>query len=171
MEREMVDFFAVARAEIPDLLFVILTQADRAPALAALSDRGIDPNDYRITSAPAGEIGRYLAAADVGLCFIRPCLSKIASSPTKLGEYLAAGLPVMSGPGIGDVDEILSADGVGVLLPEFSAEAYRAATQRVRDLIADPGTSQRCRRIARERLSLEGVGIARYDRMYRRLAQ
>ena len=33
-----------------------------------------------------------LAMADAGLSFIKPCLSKLASSPTKLAEYLAAGL-------------------------------------------------------------------------------
>jgi glycosyltransferase involved in cell wall biosynthesis len=171
MEREMVDFFQVARTEIPDLLFVVLTQADRTPAIAALESQGVDPADYRITSAPADEMGRYLAAADLGICFIRPCLSKIASSPTKLGEYLAAGLPVVSGAGIGDVDELLSADGVGAIVPEFQAPAYRAAARRLGEMLGRPETAQRCRALAHDHLSLEEVGIPLYDRMYRRLAE
>jgi glycosyltransferase involved in cell wall biosynthesis len=170
MEQEMVDFFAAARDEIPGLLFVVVTQADREPALAALAARGIGPEDFRITSSGPGEIGRYLAAADAGISFIRPCLSKISSSPTKIGEYLGAGLPVVSGTGIGDVDELLSADGAGVLVKEFGDEAYRAAARRVAELVADDRTRGRCRELAHRELSLDEVGVPRYDRMYRRLA-
>ena len=171
MEREMVDFFAAAREVLPGLLFVIVTQADREPALAALRRRGIGPDDFRITSAAPGEIGRYLSAADAGISFIRPCFSKISSSPTKIGEYLGAGLPVISGTGIGDVDELLSSDGAGVLVPEFSDAAYRAAAGRIGELIADERTRLRCRELARRELSLDEVGIPRYDRLYRQLAR
>jgi hypothetical protein len=170
MEREMVDFFAAARKRIPDLLFAIVTQADREPAVAALRARGIDPADFRITSAAPGEIGRYLAAADAGIAFIRPCLSKISSSPTKIGEYLGGGLPVVSGTGIGDVDRLLARDGVGVLVPSFGDDAYTNAAARLAELIADPETSRRCRDLAERELSLVSVGIPRYDKVYRALA-
>src|SRR4051794_40562620 len=170
MEQEMVDFFAVARDVLPELLFVVVTQADREPALAALAARGIGAEDFRITSSPPGEIGRYLAAADAGISFIRPCLSKISSSPTKIGEYLAAGLPVLSGPRIGDLDELLSAPGVGVLLPEFNTAAYGDAAVRLRELLSDTQTAERCRALARGELALDSVGIPRYDGVYRRLA-
>ena len=171
MEKEMVDFFATARDELPDLLFVVLTQADREPALQALAARGIDHADFRITSAAPGEIGRYLAAADAGIAFIRPCFSKISSSPTKIGEYLAAGLPVVSGTGIGDVDALLSQDGVGALISHFGEPEYRAAAKRLAALIADDRAPERCRALAERELSLEDVGIPRYDRMYRHLAE
>jgi glycosyltransferase involved in cell wall biosynthesis len=167
MEEEMVDFFAAARAELPGLLFVVVTQADRAPVVDAFERHGIPESDYRITSSPAEGIGRYLAAADAGIAFIRPVLSKISSSPTKVGEYLAAGLPVLSGPRIGDLDQLLSAPGVGVLLPEFNAEAYRDAAKRVRALLEDPQTADRCRALARDQLALDTVGIPRYDAVYR----
>jgi glycosyltransferase involved in cell wall biosynthesis len=170
MEQEMTDFFAVAREEIPGLLFVIVTQADREPVLSALASRGIEGEDFRITSSPPGEIGRYLAAADAGISFIRPCLSKISSSPTKIGEYLGAGLPVVSGTGIGDVDELLSTDGTGVLVNQFNEAAYRDAARRLAELVADRGTGERCRRLAHRELSLAEVGIPRYARVYERVA-
>jgi glycosyltransferase involved in cell wall biosynthesis len=170
MEQEMVEFFAVARSVIPELLFVIVTQADREPAEAALAQQRIGRDDFRITSAAPGQIGRYLAAADAGIAFIRPCLSKISSSPTKVGEYLGAGLPVVSGRGIGDVDQLLSSDAVGVLVDDFGEPAYRAAARRLAELIAEPDTGERCRDLAHKELSLREVGIPRYDDVYRRLA-
>jgi hypothetical protein len=77
---------------------------------------------------------------------------------------------VVSGTGIGDVDELLSTDGTGVLVTEFGDDHYRAAAIWMAELIADDGTPARCRALAHRELSLEDVGIARYDRMYRRLA-
>jgi glycosyltransferase involved in cell wall biosynthesis len=170
MEQEMVDFFVAAREHVPGLLFLILTQADREPALQALAARGVGQADYRIAQAPPGEIGRYLAAADAGISFIRPCLSKISSSPTKIGEYLAAGLPVISGTGIGDVDALLSDGTTGVLITEFGAPGYRTAAVRMAELIADPQTRGRCQELARRELSLETVGIPRYETVYGRIA-
>jgi glycosyltransferase involved in cell wall biosynthesis len=170
MEREMADFVAAARRSEPDLLFLIVTQADPAPMLRELDRCGIGPGDYRVLRAEPEEIGRYLAAADAGLSFVRPCFSKISSSPTKIGEYLAAGLPVVSTAGIGDVDALLGDNRVGALVEDFSPQAYEAAVDTVRELREDPGTRQRCAAVARENLSLREVGIPRYDALYRHLA-
>jgi hypothetical protein len=171
MEAEMVEFFAAAREEIPGLVFVIVTQADREPALSALRACDIDAGDFRITRSAPGEIGRFLAAADAGIAFIRPCLSKISSSPTKIGEYLAGGLPVVSGRGIGDVDELLESGRVGVLLDGFAREHYGAAARALRPMLGDAATAERCRRVARDELSLESVGIPRYAAVYRALGR
>jgi glycosyltransferase involved in cell wall biosynthesis len=170
MEREMADFVAVARRSEPDLLFLIVTQADPAPMLSELDRCGIGPDDYRVLRAEPEEIGRYLAAADVGLSFVRPCFSKISSSPTKIGEYLAAGLPVVSTAGIGDVDALLRDNRVGALVGDFSTGTYEAAVGTVRELREDPGTRMRCATVARENLSLREVGVPRYDALYRQLA-
>jgi glycosyltransferase involved in cell wall biosynthesis len=170
MEREMADLVAVARRSEPELLFLIVTQADPAPMLAELDRCGIGPDDYRILRAEPEEIGRYLAAADIGLSFVKPCFSKISSSPTKIGEYLAAGLPVISTAGIGDVDALLRDNRVGALVGDFSTPAYEAAVDAVRELREDPGTRQRCAAVARQSLSLHEVGIPRYDALYRRVA-
>lgn len=170
MEREMADFVATARRSEPELLFLIVTQADPAPMLSELGRCGIGPDDYRVLRSEPEEIGRYLAAADAGLSFVRPCFSKISSSPTKIGEYLAAGLPVVSTAGIGDVDALLRDNRVGALVGDFSPQAYEAAVGTLRELHEDPGTRQRCTTAARENLSLGEVGIPRYDALYRRLA-
>jgi glycosyltransferase involved in cell wall biosynthesis len=170
MEREMADFVAVARRAEPELLFLVVTQADPAPILRELDRHGIGPADRRTLRAEPDEIGRYLAAADAGLSFVKPCFSKISSSPTKIGEYLAAGLPVVSTAGIGDVDALLRDNRVGALVGDLSTEGYEAALAALRELRADPGLRQRCAGVAQRQLSLREVGIPRYDALYRRLA-
>lgn len=170
MEREMADFLSVARRSEPDLLFVILTQADPEPMLRELERRGIGPGDYRVLRAEPGDVGRYLAAADVGLSFVKPCFSKISSSPTKIGEYLAAGLPVVSTAGIGDVDSLLCDNAVGALVRDLSTPGYEATVEGLRKLREDPALRRRCATLAREKLSLRDIGIPRYDALYGRLA-
>jgi Methyltransferase domain len=97
-----------------------------------------------------------------------PSPSKLASSPTKIGEYLAAGLPVISTAGIGDVDEQLA--DAGVILRELSADGYREAAHRLALLIGDAATRERCVEIAERQLSLDRVGIPAYEALYAYLA-
>ena len=170
LEREMVDFFAEARKARPDLLFLVLTQSDRAIIEAEFARAGIEAEDYRVTRVPPERVGQYLSVAEFGLSFVRPCFSKISSSPTKIGEYLAAGLPVVSTVGIGDVDQLLEGQDVGVLVRTLDDPGYRSATQAVLALAADPQARERCRRVADEALSLDEVGIPRYDLLYRTVA-
>jgi len=170
LEREMVDFFATARQQRPDLVFLVLTQSDQAIIEGEFARVGAGADDYRVLRVAPEEVGRYLSAAEFGLSFVRPCFSKISSSPTKIGEYLAAGLPVVSTAGIGDVDGLLEGDHVGVLVRELAAAGYETAAQAALALAADPEARERCRQVAREALSLEEVGIPRYDGLYRTVA-
>ena len=168
MAAEMAEFFAVARRLIPDLHFLILTQGTDAPIRDRLDQLGC-AGQYTITSAPAHEVGAFLAAADIGISFIRPAPSKASSSPTKVGEYLAAGLPVLATSGVGDLDTLLAPD-VGVLIVEHTDAAYLDATNAVLALLSDADASIRCREVAQAELSLDSVGIPRYLALYAHVA-
>lgn len=169
MAPEMVDFFSVARQVMPNLRFIILTQGPHAPAGDRLKQLQLE-DVSTITSARAHEVARHMAAADFGISFIRPAPSKASSSPTKVGEYLAAGLPVVATAGVGDLDTLL-APGVGVLVSEHTEEAYSDAAQAVARLLDDQDASARCREVAAAELSLEAVGIPRYLALYEHVAQ
>ena len=166
MQREMADLFASAREVIPDLHFLVLTQSDPAPIVAELERVGAGSGDCTITTCAPDAVGEHLAAADLAISLIAPSFSKIAASPTKIGEYLAAGLPTVCSAGVGDVDDLLEAERVGVLVRRFAPDAYRRAAQDVQRLRSDPLLGQRCRAVAGERLSLETVGMPRYAAVY-----
>jgi glycosyltransferase involved in cell wall biosynthesis len=170
MHEAMVNYYKVAQQRDPELFFLIVTQDDATPVLRELERRGVGPQDYRILSADPHDLGRYLAASDFGISLIRPCFSKIASSPTKIGEYLGAGLPVLSTAGIGDIDRLLLGNRVGVLVRDFSEAGFVAAAAEIRDLCAAPDIRRRCSDVARRELALREVGIPRYDKLYRDVA-
>jgi glycosyltransferase involved in cell wall biosynthesis len=170
MDAEMADFVLVARDAIPGLHFLVVTQADRGAIERQLADRGINPSDYTVTSVEHPRLGELLGAADAAIALIRPVPSKIATSPTKIGECLAAGLPIVA-TDVGDVRPLLEGSRTGIVLTDFSSRAYRAAAGELASMLADPRTATRCVATAREHLSLREIGIPRYDALYRAVAR
>jgi hypothetical protein len=139
--------------------------------VGALRQAGVPASAYGIAFATQRELPRMLSACDASISFRGGKYSKMAASPTKLGECLAAGLPTVSNAGIGDCDSILETNRLGVVIHEFCAEEYDRATKKLCDLLADLEAPTRCRRFAAEELSLSTVGGFRYLRLYRRLLE
>jgi hypothetical protein len=166
MPGAMADFHGIARTQIPKLHFLILTQENVEPIERELLRAGAPRESFTITSVPAREMGSYLNASDFAITFIRPSPATICQSPTKLGEYLGAGLPVVYCRGVGDLDSLMSAE-IGVPLTTHSEAAHLAAARTVYALTVDPQTRERCRLAAEEKLSLTRVGIPRYLSVYR----
>jgi glycosyltransferase involved in cell wall biosynthesis len=169
MPGEMADLFELARDVRPDLHFLIITQEAPDAIRENLLRAGADPGSFTITSAPHDQVAGYLAASQFAITFIRPARSTIGQSPTKLGEYLGAGLPVLYSAGIGDLDDLMSGE-VGVRVDEHSCEAHSGAARAIFELVADPGTAERCRELAHRWLSLQDVGIPAYLALYEELA-
>jgi glycosyltransferase involved in cell wall biosynthesis len=169
LTEEMAQFLATAHRQDSSTFTIILTQSPTAAIAQRLTTGGVAESDRLIRQVPPEEIPRYLKAADLALSFIKPCYSKLSSSPTKIAEYLASGLPVMCNPGIGDVDEVITRDQVGVIVREFSQEAYLDALRAADVLRQEADVRERCRASARRRYDLQSVGGPRYLRLYHRM--
>jgi glycosyltransferase involved in cell wall biosynthesis len=107
-----------------------------------------------------------MAAANAGIFFIRPVFSKTASSPTKMGEMLALGLPIVANAGVGDVAEILVETGGGVAITHFDRQSYKRA---LAELEAFSFAPELRRNAAMERFDVK-LGVEHYDNIYRTLA-
>ena len=160
---EMLDCFAVELERHPEAIMLFVSRDDPQPIRAAAAARGIGPASLIIRPASRAQVPQFLAAADYGLFFIRPTFSKIASCPTKLGEFLAMGLPVLTNGGVGDVAAVVEQSGAGVLVDRFDQAAYRAA---LTTLDALPRRGAEWRERARRWFDLD-TGIDRYDALYR----
>jgi glycosyltransferase involved in cell wall biosynthesis len=109
-----------------------------------------------------------LYSGDVGLCLIASSFSKIASAPTRFGEYLAAGMPVLVTRGVGDLEQIVTDRAVGIVLEGEDETSIALAAERLRALAADEQVRARCRATARDLFDVK-VGAARYAQLYSRL--
>ena len=145
---------------------MILTQRGRDDIVDKLRGRGFNDTDFYVASVDPTDLPVHLSAADVALSFIKACYSKQSSSPTKIAEYLACGLPIVANKGVGDVDHLIEENNVGVLIEDFSTQAYHDAIEAVGRL---PEESEHYRKTARIEFELEGVGGERYRNLYRRM--
>ncbi len=168
--RETVELLAMARENDARAYALVLTHGPAAPIVAELEHHGFTANDYRVMRTEPEDVPRFLGAADVALSLIQPSYARIASSPTKFAEYLAAGLPVISTAGIGDLDEHIEEGRVGALLRSLDRQAHSDVLRAIEALRRDPELGERCRQVARTRYDLETVGGARYRRLYEMLS-
>ncbi|OHB71782.1 MAG: hypothetical protein A2V70_04530 [Planctomycetes bacterium RBG_13_63_9] len=171
MTDAMADFMATAIRMIPGLRWQVWTQSDPRPLRQLLAQRGVH-GKVAINSSPPDELPARLRGAMAGLSLRAPGRSARAASPTKVGEYLAAGLPVIANVGVGDTDALLSGQSapdhapVGVLVRQFSDDAYREALRELITLRHDPHLSRQCQKAAQRHFDLERVGWARYRQIY-----
>ncbi|MCK6480797.1 MAG: glycosyltransferase [Planctomycetes bacterium] len=148
---EMLDFAARAVREDPAASVLFLTEDPAGAIREGLAARGVPPDRSLVARVPHAEVPRWIAPSHAGVFFIRSCRSKKASCPTKLGEFLACGVPVVTGPGVGDVEAVLGAGRAGAVVEGYGEGAFDAARGEILRLRGDPGLAARCRALAESR--------------------
>lgn len=168
MLAEMLDFFKEVLTAKPNAKLFFITH-DAPEGIRKLAKaRGIPEERVIIRSAGREEVPTCLSLADIALFFIRPVFSKSGSSPTKHGEMLGMGLPVIANAGVGDVDIIIESTGTGILVNAFEREDYLNAVAQIDDLLQLP--KERMRAAALRFYSLE-TGVERYHSIYERVGR
>lgn len=128
---EMIAFYREFRRSRPNSVFLFVTRTPAEFVMAAARTQAIPPSEIVIREADRDEVPTLIAAANLGIAFKRAEFSSLACSPTKLGELLAVGIPVVANAGVGDVAEILADTGGGVALTDYSEESFRSSIDRV----------------------------------------
>ena len=106
-ESTLIDVFLEYSKHHPNSYLLILSKDPVGGAvIEKLKSAGI--KRFSIHNAAFREVSRFLCASDVGFIYYKLEFSTIGRSPTKMGEYWASGIPVISFKGIGDLDSIIS---------------------------------------------------------------
>lgn len=92
------DFAEALARRRPDARLLVLSGSPEL-AEAELTGAPLAPVFLR---APPERVGRYLAAADIGLAFRADSFSVQGVAPVKLGEYLLCGVPAVGNAAVGD---------------------------------------------------------------------
>jgi glycosyltransferase involved in cell wall biosynthesis len=160
-------FFARARERFPNAELVILTR-NVEEARASLARVAAPAGAVTIKSVEPHEIPAHIAGAYTGLAFYKPGFARQATCPTKIGEYLALGVPVVTNAAVGDVVSLVGGNDVGAVIEGFDAAAYDAALDSLERLWRDAVLRARCRTLAESAFSLQ-LGVARYGSIYERV--
>ncbi|MBA3706307.1 MAG: glycosyltransferase [Bacteroidetes bacterium] len=168
MLEEMLDFFKRFLSLKANAKFLFITPEDSAMIFEKAETKGISRNKLIIQSANRNEVPAYLSLSQLSLYFIKPVYSKKASSPTKTGEIMALGIPIITNMGIGDSDKIISESGSGILIKNFTFEEYDYAINQIDVLLNTDKT--KITNTAKKYFSLE-KGIDLYQSVYESIAK
>ena len=111
---QIIEFFNIFLLKYPNTSLIILTQSDIRQELLNLNDNNKDKIIF--ISAKREFIPEIIGASDLTLCFIKKLPSKIFSSPTKVGESLGCGVPIVFSEGVGDLDDDIESNNLGFRL-------------------------------------------------------
>jgi len=167
LTESMADFFVALRKQKRDAHFLWLTPTRHERVHDLMRERGVGESDYTVLASKPQDVPSYLSAADAGLAFIKPCFSKLASSPTKYAEYLGCGLPLIINEGVGDSDALITREKVGALVRAFDELEYANASAAIEGFAGYPEqTRRRTREVAERLFDVRRVGAERYVRLY-----
>ena len=133
---EMLAFFLLLKQTYPKAIFLILTPENKNIVFEKALKLGLKESDFVIQFAQRKDIPSLIKASDFSLSFIKPAYSKIASSPTKLGELLAIGIPVICNTKIGDVAEIVAKARGGLMIDDFTEMSFKKVIDQLPAVIA-----------------------------------
>lgn len=150
-------FAAVAHDELGGVRLRVLTRTDPAAVAAAVRKSGLPDSAWSVDNVPHYRMPAELAAQDAGLFFLTQGISELGCSPTKIGEYWASGLPVVTTPNVSDTDAIARRERVGVVVNEHTDAEYRRAARELSDMLSEADTPSRCRRAAEQHYDLDAA--------------
>ena len=110
MIEDYLKVFQLSATKRPDVFALLVTpDVGKAKILASEVLTPAVLERMNIVEASRDEVPRLLAAMDVLISFIQPSYARMGSSPTKNAEAMAMGIPLLCNPGVGDVEEQVTA--------------------------------------------------------------
>lgn len=165
---EMMQFCKILISRIPavKLLFISPHRHDEITSLA--EKYGIPAEKIMMKKANRLQVPLLLSLSWYSVFFIKPCYSKQSSSPTKHGEIMAMGIPLITNSGVGDVEMIVEKYQSGIVLKSFTDQDYNNAIDDMQ--VTGINQSIKIREAAKEFYALE-TAIEKYIRIYKRILQ
>lgn len=156
-------FAQIVHKRQDSFLYLLVPAADHARAATFMAKFNLPAESCRVREVPHAEVGTVLGVADAGLMLRKFHPVNFVSSPTKCGEYLAAGVPIIATHDIGDTSELIDKERGGLIISPtdegLRPDDVKRLVQFVNDVhIHRLAWSQRCRAIAQECLDWERHG-------------
>ena len=165
---EVLKFFEFFQKEVPNSVLHILNRNEHEAINRFLGNYSFTKENIILESVEHDKVVNSMNSMDAGIFFIEPFYSKIASSPTKLGEFLAVGIPCVTNSGIGDMTSIIEEKRTGVILNNFTDHSLKKGVKELLSLKEEEGLVQRCLDSSEKYFSLD-EGINQYNKIYNSL--
>ena len=142
----LANFYSIFRETHPHSFLNIITHDEHGPIKKIMNKYNVD--NYRIYSCSSNQIVNEINNIDINLMFFSNNFAKIASCPTRLAESLACGVPCIANPGLGDIEDLIKNNNVGVILNNNNRNEIVNSIQKIMKLLEDKKIKQNCRNTA-----------------------
>jgi glycosyltransferase involved in cell wall biosynthesis len=105
-----------AELERPGARFLLLTSSQPGHNIDGAELTSMLPTGTIMRTLDPDDVPAYLAASDIGFLLRQPAPLNTVASPVKFAEYLAAGLAVVTSPGLGDTPDQVEKSDVGIVV-------------------------------------------------------
>jgi len=166
----VLECFIALKQRRPNARMLIINRNDHSHIRERLQAYGIGMDSVEIKAVDHRDVPHEIGRMHVGIYLIAPHASRVSAVPTKMGEFLACGIPCLANAGVGNVKEILENDRVGVVLHGFDLQSMENAADQLLELESDPEVQDRCVSVAQRYFSLD-KGVHAYDSIYRELME
>jgi glycosyltransferase involved in cell wall biosynthesis len=130
---EMLSFFKVLLKSKPNAIFLFVSGENQKTIFSKAAELGISEDRIRVKSVLHHDVATCISLFSASIFFIRPTFSKKASSPTKQGELMAMGVPVICNSGVGDTERVVREYHSGLVIEDFNDESYQLADSSFSD--------------------------------------
>ena len=123
---EMLMFFRQLIDYKPKAIFHFLTKDNPSQIFDKAKEMGIETERLIVEESTRADLPFKTRNWDYSIFFILPSYSKKSSSPTKQGELMGLGIPIICNKGVGDVDAVVEKFDSGIALEieeKFDIEA------------------------------------------------
>lgn len=159
--------YAQAAQKSPKTQLKIVSRDDRSIISKIASSSGVNPQDIIFDTAKPVEVAGKIADLSFGVLFFTAGVSKLGSAPTRMGEFLACGIPVIGNRGVGDMADLIEKYDVGVVVEDGSKLSLENGYRKILDMLSDPDLQSRCRAAAEDYFSADG-GAEKYKLIYQK---
>jgi glycosyltransferase involved in cell wall biosynthesis len=162
---EMFVFFSRLLLQKPAAKFLIISASDKGYISSVMERQGIPKESVFITKAARKNVATILSLSTFSIFFYDNVYSIKACSPTKQGEIMSLGIPIVCNDGIGDTTEILNKYHAGFTVANFSTVEYDSVIHQLLNTEFDTKLIQDG---ARKEYNLQD-GIVAYKQTYDKL--
>lgn len=163
---EMMLFFAAFKKQKPSAKFLFVTKDEHERILKTAEKYNVK-DSIIIRAGNRNEIPALISICDYSIFFILPSYSKRASSPTKQGELMAMGKPIICNSNVGDTDFIVNKYNSGFVVKDVFTTDF---SEDVNFSLTKTYDTEQIISGARDYFSLEN-GVEKYAEIYREVLE
>ena len=164
MKETLLLFSAILRLR-EDSRMIIVNRNEHNLLISYISKLNLPLDRFDIINSSHKDVVNHIQSMHAASALIKPCFSKIASAPTKLAEYLGCGVPCVGNYGVGDFENILETNKVGIVLRGFDINLLNQAASDILRLAENYKIRDNCRMVAKTYFSLKD-GVKSYRSIY-----